>query len=217
MVVSKVTTKEISTHINMGTLKIVLGLEGFRVAVYNMLIGNQVIIRGDSSDIAAGVARLLQLCLPGGCVSSLVCSTVYKEIWEASLLALPAGSSIPTSLSPDSFVLIDFSNTPDQNNILADSRWVVKGVFQLTTLGQAIEKIAGLENEHECLDLLVEEWLAKAKTYTKLRQIVEAQKDKRLADYAHALGLVHKADFNVLAFWTTGLRQLLKHSQKKRS
>jgi len=93
--------------------------------------------------------------------------------------------------------------------------WTVQGVALPTTLGQAIEKIIGLENEKECINLLIEEWLAKAKAYTKLRLIVEAQKDKRLQDFSHALGLMHKADFNVLAFWTTGLRQMLKTSHTK--
>jgi len=193
------------------TLATIFGVESLRVIVYNMLIGNQIIVRGDNITVADILVGLLSLILPTACSTPLVHAASYRAAWEATLLSVPLECILPSYLASDSFALVEFHPQP---NLLSEYTWNVQGVSQPTTLGFAIEGI--LNNEKESYEdniiLLVEEWLAKAKAYARLRTMVEAHNDRRLQEFSHALGLLHKADFSVLAFWTTGLRQFLKSS-----
>jgi hypothetical protein len=188
-------------------------LDGLRVVIYNALVGNQIILCGDLH-VAETLFRSLATILPESCITPLVYSDIYKDAWEATWLNLPPGVALPVYLTQDSYTMIEYQSCIGvKPKNMYDYTWQIQGIANQTTLGQAIEKVVGLGNERECILILVEEWLAKAKAYAKLRPIVELQKDKRLQEFAHAIDLNHKGDFYVLAFWTTGLRKSLQKSR----
>jgi len=202
-------------QVSFGVLQTILGAEGLRVAVYNMLIGNQIIVRGDNVGAADMITKLLLLILPDACSPSVLHSNTYRDAWEAPLLFLPSVSILPSHLTSDSFALIDFQYSSSSSNLLYEHTWKVHGISFPTTLGEAIERVMvdKEKNINNSIILLVEEWLSKAKVYAKLRVLVGSSKDKRLYDFARMMGLEHlETDFRVLAFWTTGLRQSLRSS-----
>lgn len=62
------------------------------------------------------------------------------------------------------------------------------------------------------MSILTEEWLTKAKAFVRLRPLVTASNDPKLAAFSKALGLAHsESDFKVLAFWATGLKKVVRH------
>jgi folliculin len=207
------------TPMTLATLRKSLGAEGLRVVVYNVLVGNQLIVRGDY-ETAGPLFGLVHSLLPAPCAFPPIQDTRYRDAWEAPFLSLPLGTEIPHWLETGTYAIIDIHNV--------SSKWGWKGQAVATTLGRAIERLA--DDDHMMisnttnrnsnvngigdsngigalsLGLLVEEWIAKAKSYAVLRPIVESPRDKRMVAFAKAMGITCDADWNVLAFWTTGIK-----------
>ncbi len=86
--------------------------------IYNVLVGNQLIVRGDLIDAAVSVAFALSLLIPVSCGVSVRHFTQYLHAYEATFLVVPLAATLPlTQLEPSSYVIIELTQN-DVSSIL---------------------------------------------------------------------------------------------------
>eukprot|EP01137_Pigoraptor_chileana_P019076 Opistho-2@79592 len=84
-----------------------IGAEFFRLVVYNLSVGNQVIVRGVARDTVSSVLLLLKDLLPPTCCSIVLYSRMYRDRWECNLLGLCPRATVPAYVDTSSYVLLD--------------------------------------------------------------------------------------------------------------
>lgn len=85
-----------------------LGSSNFDALLYNVLCGNQVVVRGQCRPLVASVLLLLMELLPRRCATAKMWEMdVYHESWEFNFLGLSREVVIPTYVSPESYALVD--------------------------------------------------------------------------------------------------------------
>lgn len=70
-----------------------IGINKFRLLVYHLIIGNQIVVRCDYPQTAELIVRSLEMLLPKGCCNTLHYSNDRVESFRANLLAIPLRSS----------------------------------------------------------------------------------------------------------------------------
>ncbi|KAF9428578.1 hypothetical protein BGZ94_001881 [Podila epigama] len=92
-------------------LRRVLGLQKFNRLIWNTLVGNQVIIRGEEPRIVVEIVRSLEEILPKDCCSIILNSTTYEQSYTCNILGLDRSVAIPTDMDPNDFILLDLCLT----------------------------------------------------------------------------------------------------------
>ncbi|KAF9362220.1 hypothetical protein BGX34_006577 [Mortierella sp. NVP85] len=95
-------------------LRRVLGRQQFDRLVWNSVVGNQVIVRGEENKIVIEIIKSLQIVLPKDCCTIILNGPSYEPSYACNILGLDHSTPIPPDLDPDHFILLDiFMETLD--------------------------------------------------------------------------------------------------------
>lgn len=76
--------------------------------LFNVLVGNQLVIRSDDISLAASIAYSMSLLPPAGCGVTVQHFTRYLPEYAAPILVVPERTVLPVSeFDPASYVLVD--------------------------------------------------------------------------------------------------------------
>jgi len=80
----------------------------FKAIAWHLLIGNQVVWRGQDQEVITSALHVLKSIIPVGCVKMVTNSNTYVDSYKANLLGLKENVSIPAHVrTSDFFILID--------------------------------------------------------------------------------------------------------------
>ncbi|KAF9940434.1 hypothetical protein BGZ65_007053 [Modicella reniformis] len=88
-------------------LRRVLGQQQFNRLVWNSVVGNQVIVRGEESRIVHEIIKSLQDVLPKDCCTIIHNGSSYEPTYACNILGLDHSIPIPPDLDPKDFILLD--------------------------------------------------------------------------------------------------------------
>ncbi|XP_014350058.1 folliculin isoform X2 [Latimeria chalumnae] len=207
----------------------VLGVSAFRMLAWHVLIGNQVIWRGQNKDLIQSAFDVLKAMLPVGCVRIIPYSDQYEETYRCNFLGLSHEVQIPPHIVTSEFcVLVDVHPATRSNLypvLFVDEEPLSKYEFEVisgssvaTDRGPTIlNKIeAALMNENlsgevvdQCLICLKEEWMNKVKVLFKFTK-VDSRPKEDTQKLLSILGAAEEDNVKLLKFWMTGLSKTYK-------
>ncbi|KAF8975093.1 hypothetical protein BGZ46_009435 [Entomortierella lignicola] len=88
-------------------LRRVLGRQQFNRLVWNSVVGNQVIVRGDDSSVVNEIISSLEEILPKDCCTIIMNGSSYEPSYACNILGLDRSIPIPPDLDPQDFILLD--------------------------------------------------------------------------------------------------------------
>ncbi|GJJ68506.1 folliculin [Entomortierella parvispora] len=91
-------------------LRRVLGRHKFDRLIWNCVVGNQVIVRGEETRIVKEAIVLLEDILPKACCT-VHFGSQYEPTYECNILGLERSTAIPPDMDPQSFILLDICKT----------------------------------------------------------------------------------------------------------
>ncbi|XP_075421970.1 folliculin [Ascaphus truei] len=208
----------------------VLGASAFHMLAWHVLMGNQVIWKGQDRELIQSAFDVLQAMLPVGCVRVIPYSEKYEDAYRCNFLGLSPYAEIPPHVQSSEFaVMVDVRTAPRSNlypvlfvddEPLSKYEFVVASGSPVATdrVGLTIlNKIeAALTNENlsmdvvdQCLVCLKEEWMNKVKVLFKFTKV-----DSRPKEDTHKLlgilGASEEDNVKLLKFWMTGLSKTYK-------
>ncbi|XP_014350056.1 folliculin isoform X1 [Latimeria chalumnae] len=208
----------------------VLGVSAFRMLAWHVLIGNQVIWRGQNKDLIQSAFDVLKAMLPVGCVRIIPYSDQYEETYRCNFLGLSHEVQIPPHIVTSEFcVLVDVHPATRSNLypvLFVDEEPLSKYEFEVISgssvatdrVGPTIlNKIeAALMNENlsgevvdQCLICLKEEWMNKVKVLFKFTK-VDSRPKEDTQKLLSILGAAEEDNVKLLKFWMTGLSKTYK-------
>ncbi|KAG0271664.1 hypothetical protein BGZ95_000495 [Linnemannia exigua] len=98
---------EAQTVESLRELRRVLGRRRFNRLIWNSLVGNQVIIRGEESKIVREVIKSLEDILPKDCCTIIMDGSSYEPSYACNILGLDRSIPIPPDMDPQDFILLD--------------------------------------------------------------------------------------------------------------
>lgn len=98
---------EAQTIESLRELRRVLGRRRFNRLIWNSLVGNQVIIRGEESKIVREVIKSLEDILPKDCCTIIMDGSTYEPSYACNILGLDRSIPIPPDMDPQDFILLD--------------------------------------------------------------------------------------------------------------
>ncbi|KAF9275082.1 hypothetical protein BGZ88_002571 [Linnemannia elongata] len=98
---------EAQTIESLRELRRVLGRRRFNRLIWNSLVGNQVIIRGEESKIVREVIKSLEDILPRDCCTIIMDGSSYEPSYACNILGLDRSIPIPPDMDPQDFILLD--------------------------------------------------------------------------------------------------------------
>ncbi|KAG0218403.1 hypothetical protein BGX33_007545 [Mortierella sp. NVP41] len=98
---------EAQTIESLRELRRVLGRQRFNRLIWNSLVGNQVIIRGEESRIVREVIKSLEDILPKDCCTIITDGSCYEPSYACNILGLDRSIPIPPDMDPQDFILLD--------------------------------------------------------------------------------------------------------------
>ncbi|CAH2307751.1 folliculin [Pelobates cultripes] len=94
----------------------VLGAAYFRVLAWHILMGNQVIWKGQDRDLIQSAFDVLRTMLPVGCVRVIPYSEKYEDAYRCNFLGLSPQAEIPPHVQTSEFtVMVDVRSAPRSN------------------------------------------------------------------------------------------------------
>uniref|UniRef100_H2YJQ8 Folliculin n=1 Tax=Ciona savignyi TaxID=51511 RepID=H2YJQ8_CIOSA len=208
----------------------------FKAIAWHLLIGNQVVWKGDDKELITSALNVLKDLLPHGCVKLLTNSDQYVNCSKANLLGLTEAAIIPALnvRCSENFILVETvrKNHPKSNQLYPSlepgnimngvefkvtNRCVIpeKGPEILNKLEVAIANISlSAEVVKHCLICMKEEWMNKAKILYKFTMV--DNRDKEDTNW-----LIHEClqcgddDLRLLTFWLTALTPQFKEDMRK--
>ncbi|KAI8811783.1 vesicle coat protein [Cladochytrium replicatum] len=162
-----------------------------RSAIHQVLIGNQIVVRGDEPAIVSSTLQLFQELVPHHCVSALDFSQEYEESWKYNFIGISRNTALPKDLSSNHVFLIEVIPTKQEPKSVSDYELRVPPPDKRTTgsadldsssatptileeMWKAITKAP--EGESELLKMqlvfIKEQWLSKAKLYFRFSKTV---------------------------------------------
>lgn len=208
----------------------VLGSSAFRILAWHVLMGNQVIWKGQDQDLIQSAFQVLQAMLPVGCVRTIPYSEQYEETYRCNFLGLSPHVQIPPHILSSEFaVIVDVRGATCANlypvlfvddEPLSKYEFVVNSGSPVATdrVGPTIlNKIeAALRNENlavevvdQCLVCLKEEWMNKVKVLFKFTK-VDGRPKEETQKLLSILGASEEDNVKLLKFWMTGLSKTYK-------
>ncbi|CAB4035169.1 folliculin-like, partial [Paramuricea clavata] len=150
----------------------VLGFAKFHLLAFNVVQGNQLIVRGQPEGLVLSIFETLKILIPSRCFKCVPYSDVYKESWTCNFLGLKTDTEIPTHiLESHLYTLMDIKeqfNSSEQtsNNPFKHYSFEIRGK-ELVHGPQILKKIEeALLNKHfsdsvldQYLCALKEEWM----------------------------------------------------------
>uniref|UniRef100_A0A8C5Q971 Folliculin n=1 Tax=Leptobrachium leishanense TaxID=445787 RepID=A0A8C5Q971_9ANUR len=208
----------------------VLGAADFRVLAWHILMGNQVIWKGQDRELILSAFDVLQTMLPVGCVRVIPYSEKYEDAYRCNFLGLSPHAVIPRHVQLSEFaVMVNVHGAPRPNLypvLYADDEPLGRYEFAVSSgspvasdrVGLTIlNKIeAALNNENlsmdvvdQCLVCLKEEWMNKVKVLFKFTKVDSRPKEDTQKLLA-ILGAAEEDNVKLLKFWMTGLSKTYK-------
>lgn len=208
----------------------VLGSSAFRILAWHVLMGNQVIWKGQDRDLIQSAFQVLQAMLPVGCVRTIPYSEQYEETYRCNFLGLSPHVQIPPHILSSEFaVIVDVRGATCSNLypvLFVDDEPLSKYEFLVNSgspvatdrVGPTIlNKIeAALRNENlavevvdQCLVCLKEEWMNKVKVLFKFTK-VDGRPKEETQKLLSILGASEEDNVKLLKFWMTGLSKTYK-------
>ncbi|CAH1273163.1 folliculin-like isoform X3 [Branchiostoma lanceolatum] len=196
----------------------VIGSQGFHSIAHHILIGNQIIIRGEKRATIESIINVLKSLLPMGCCRMVPYSATYEDSWKCNFLGLPLVAQIPAHvMSSEYYVIIDVLSPAkvkqtSEPDVFFQYSFLMTTKAQLPEKGPAIlQKIElALENENlssavvdACLVSLKEEWMNKVKVLFKFSRAGSRSREDTLK-LLQVLEATEE-DTQMLKFWMTGL------------
>ncbi|XP_034250084.1 folliculin [Thrips palmi] len=80
---------------SLATLRLLLGPVNFASIVYCLLVGRQVVVRGQPAVLVASILLTLKTLLPRGCIRLVPFSTNYLPLSECNMLGIDARAAVP--------------------------------------------------------------------------------------------------------------------------
>jgi len=189
----------------------VLNQKEMYIFVYNIIVGNQIIVRGLDPAAVIAILNLGRLLLPAPCYRLIPFTDTYHEIYECNFLGLNKEYivTIPSHVDQESYGLLEI----DTNEMSMDIKKVaVRGNVKQTTLGTDIVNILFSEIPDDLkparIECLLEDWFIKAKVFFKFSKMAEANDETNVRQFLDILKL-KDYDLPVLKFWMTGLKKIL--------
>lgn len=185
---------------------ILLGPSYMRGLIYNVIIGNQVVVRG-SEEVQPFVVSLLQMLaylIPEPCRKMIEYSNSWRDSWECNFLGIRNDVDVPDYVDSTGMILLDIFQRHDVLSFECNGKTPVR-----TTLGSEIERILTMalprDLEIESLKVAKEEWINKSKYFYMMSLQLEGAKDPKLKKFMKTLKL-SRVDLPSLRFWSSGLR-----------
>eukprot|EP00002_Diphylleia_rotans_P025910 TRINITY_DN5145_c0_g1_i13.p1 TRINITY_DN5145_c0_g1~~TRINITY_DN5145_c0_g1_i13.p1 ORF type:complete len:825 (-),score=172.86 TRINITY_DN5145_c0_g1_i13:2692-5166(-) len=211
--------------VGLHQLTLLLGDDGMKHVLYNLLIGNQVIVRGDHSYMIHRIVRILKTTLPDNVLQIVENSKVYRPAYECNLLALTSMSyEIPSDMDPSSFALIDVDYRRDvtngtrifglfsqeQTSRYSFLRFKVHAKnYKRTVIGKKLEALCRTRHDPKyeavAIEQLKAEWSSKAKLFAAFARHAGSEKEERRKLFLDSMK-IGDADVLILKFWSTGIR-----------
>ncbi|KAM9959138.1 hypothetical protein ACTFIR_000195 [Dictyostelium discoideum] len=197
----------------------IMGEDAFSILVYNIIIGNQVIIRGQNERLVTSMVSVVKEILPKECVNVCNFSNTFKELWECNILGLNTSAVIPLHIDKDICCIVDidyYDLSKEPDDIDHPNRSTIEitcsGSKFPSTLGIAIESIykqyCTITLENIQLKSIKEEWINKSKSFYSIKTIIENEKDKRLFSFLNIINCHHfEKDMEILMFWSMCARK----------
>ncbi|KAK3551251.1 hypothetical protein QTP70_013978 [Hemibagrus guttatus] len=211
-------------------LRQVLGVTEFRQLAWHVLMGNQVIWRGQDCGLIQSAFSMLKALLPVGCVRVIPYTTQYEEAYRCNFLGLSPDVQIPSHVTSSEFmVLVEVLNMEHGNAYPAYSDDILS-LYQFNissantqptdkgpTLLNKIELALANENlsvdvVSHCLLCLKEEWMNKVKVLFKFSKVDGRGREdtQKVLALLGATGHGEEDNVRLLKFWMTGLSKTYK-------
>ncbi|XP_062515889.1 folliculin-like isoform X2 [Corticium candelabrum] len=205
----------------------VVGRKNFQLLAKNVLVGNQLIVRGSIKPLVVSALQTLQSLLPAGCCQVIPYSSEYLDSYKCNFLGIHSEVQLPSHLrSAEMFVLLDITRKQPaglgrqqelavfDSTSIGDYNFAVhvsssiqqdeKLPSMLTTLENALAEDAFSDSVVEqCLVSIKAEWMNKVKVLFKFRRTGQRTQE----DLSRLLNVLHvkPEDRQLTQFWTRGL------------
>ncbi|XP_052769863.1 folliculin-like [Mya arenaria] len=204
-----------------------LGPKRFDILAHHVVIGNQVIVRGNGRTLMRSFLDALTCLLPKGCYRAIPYSDVYVESYKCNFLGLPPKIQLPPHVSKNEpFLLIDVFE-PNGEKTKTDPDLLAGYVFKFSTSAELLPDSVptvldrmerAIKNENLCLDVLEhslvcykEEWMNKVKVLFKFTKAGGGRSEEDTNNLFKVVGAID-VDKPLLSFWMKGLSdQYKKH------
>jgi len=204
--------------LSYGEIYNTLGEDCMRGLVYNVIIGNQIIIRGNShlKSFVLSLLKMIGRLLPKSARNMVDYSEIFLDSWQCNLLGLSAEVQIPDYVEASSYALVDISKS---SHDMYTFDYMGK-TTEKTTFGTELEKL--MEHhlprhiEQMILRNLQEQWLSKVKLFYTLSWILETEKDPKIKHFLKTMGLI-KSDLEVLRYWIAAMKRIFSKNQQLQS
>nr|CAG4708896.1 unnamed protein product [Naegleria fowleri] len=172
--------------------------ELIRTIIYNVIIGNQLIVRGDDPQLRNEICLLFKKLVPSHCAKVILDSETYKYPYDANFLTVPTSVQISNSIVDFKFVIL--MNLTGSLASLENITIHTEEERKDTTLGKEFELLffqnfyQQVQQQHACFNVtlshildmeqhliqsLVHDWTRKARFF------VYFQKNKLLLKEGH--------------------------------
>ena len=82
------------------------GPAAFRVLLFNVIVGNQIVVRGRDPDIAVSALSYAQQLLPNECLDVVHYDSVYHDSYQFKFLGLPPEIDVPDYVDSKSYAVV---------------------------------------------------------------------------------------------------------------
>lgn len=207
-----------------------MGADATRCLLWNLFIGNQIILRTDVRDeqLMYQLTSLIEVCfviilklisiqnlIPKNCRMRIMWPEHYKEIYECNILVIDKSIEIPESADIQNFGFV-LEIIPTPNAPYPFHSEMKHGEYQPTSLGVEIEKIIKYkmlpENEISRVKLLLDEWKSYATMFHMLSLQVESPRDPKIKKFQEGLKLADN-DLLVLRFFRGAVKKKLMNKK----
>ncbi|XP_023210472.1 folliculin-like [Centruroides sculpturatus] len=200
-----------------------LGKEKFRSLAHHVLIGNQIIMRGNFPELMKSFILCIKEILPRGCYHPIFDSPQYEDSWKCNFLSLQPDVVIPSHvMGSELYLIVDFRSKEETLNrsgnipllnfccsLFSNAKLPEKIPHVLSEIERIIQD--QLLSDSAVLAFLValkEEWMNKVKVlfaFSRAGQRTQEETNKLL----QVLG-AQEHDKQLLKFWMTGLSMQYK-------
>jgi hypothetical protein len=189
-----------------------------RVLLYNLVIGNQVVVRGAAPGLVASIIEVISRLLPSRCSSIIYFSALYEPRYRCSLLGVDVATQVPPVTADGDIVLFDLA-TRSSGSFAPTMVISVQGngPYKITTLGARLEELLRRACSDRFRDMCLandtEAWLHLATVFYRFARSSLADNPKLVTRFLRALSL-HKNDLEVLRFWQTAVSSRARALQR---
>ncbi|KAI0990118.1 hypothetical protein GJ496_010883 [Pomphorhynchus laevis] len=205
---------------NIRILSRKLGINKFRLLVYHVTIGNQIVVRCEDKDVIQSAIQSLELLLPKRCCQTVYFSDVYIESFRANFLGMPLLTNNMKRQSivgpaDGRYIFLDVFMKHSRNNRHSNGvNYIVKvraKILVPNTLPKISQKLVNLITNNQIpahaalshLHLLKQDWLQKSKIFYVYTR---ANASATCNNYELYKSLeIEGSDLSVLLFWQKGI------------